>query len=228
MKNIFKVFVWTIFFLVAVSAVLWDEKNNIYSSKSNYKVGDSVKIIFNENSIIQYKAAASSSKKLNVPGIKGSGAFVDVLPSVAGSDSFNTAYNAATKSKKVIKNKITAQIISILPNGNLKISGQHTVLINNQKESLSVSGIINPNDIYNKKYIYSSDIINPNIQYKNYVVANGGITQRDIVKTYSTNISVVSGVTQRNITAKYSLSDKKKQQFILEQLNKVLSILFSK
>ncbi len=228
MKKILVLFFWAILMCLTQSATLWDEKNSIYSSIANYNVGDTLKIIFNEDSLIQYRASSSSSQKLSTSGLKSSGSFIDFLPPAGGNDAYSTGSKASTKSKKVIKNKITVQISKILNNGNIQISGQHNILINNQNETISITGIVNPKDIKNKKYVYSSDIINPAIVYRNYLVKDFNLTKKDIIQTYSTNISVVSGVTQRNITKQYSLKDKKKQELILQQLNKILSILFSK
>ncbi len=228
MRKYIKLMGLTMGIILGLSATLWKEENNIYSKKGIYKVGDTLKIVFDENTLIQYRASTSDNGKITANSSKANGNLINFLPALGGNDSYQISKKSSTKSSRVFKNKLTVQITKILKNGNLQISGQHNILINNERESLTISGIVNPSDIKNKKYIYSTDIINPTISYKNYLIQNNIISKKDYVQTYTTNISVVSGVTQRNITVNYEISKNKKNQLILQYLNKILSILFSK
>lgn len=206
--------------------VLWNEENNIYSTKKKYKAGDTLKIIFNEKVLVNYRIATSDTGKITATGEGGSGNYINFLPKLGSGNNFQTSQKASTKNKGELRKGITVKIDTILPDGTLQISGTHSIQINNMLEQISIKGKVNPVDIRNKKYIYSTDVLDPTIIYKSDVIKPPIITAKDYIKTYSTNISVVSGKTQVNITSKYEISENKRNQLIIEYLNKILSILF--
>lgn len=208
------------------SKVLWDEENNIYSSKKTYEKGDSLKIIFNESSLVDYRINFSEdlNKKANTQAAQGN--YIDFLPGLGLGDSFNTTQKSSTKNKGILSKTITIEIIEIQANNNLKVSGTHSIRVNDAVERIQINGIVNPDDIKNKKYIYSNDIINPAIVYDSKIIKPDIIQDQDYIQTFTTNISVVSGKTQANVTKQYQISDNKKKQLIIQHLNKVLNILF--
>jgi len=207
---------------------LWVEEGNIYSRTKSWKVGDTIKIIFKEKTILEYNNLVSEMTKINARGEGGSGAFINFLPKLGGSENFETSQRASVKNRREISRVITAQVINLLPNKNLQISANHNIIINNNSETITITGEVNPSDIKNKKYVYSTDIINASINYQSVILKPTLIAQSDFVKTYQTNISVVSGKTQINITSQYEISENKRNQLILEYLNKIISILFRK
>jgi len=60
---------------------------------------------------------------------------------------------------------ITAKVIDVLPNGNLVIKGTREVMVNNEKQILSISGIIRPQDIGPDNTILSTYIADAKITY---------------------------------------------------------------
>lgn len=207
---------------------LWDEKGNIYSTEKMWEVGDSIKIIFNERSLVDYRTANSEMQKVSAQAQGGTGALINFLPSIGGSDNFETTQRASTRNKTQLGANISVQITKILPTGNLQIEGTHSIIVNNQTENIAITGEVNPKDIKKKKYVYSTDVLNAAINYQSKIIKPEIVKPGDYVQTFTTNISVVSGKTQVNVTSQYSLSDDKKNQLIIEYLNKILSILFRK
>lgn len=227
MRRIFFTFILiSVFIGILYAETLWDEKGNIYSTKKQWKVGDSLKIIFNERSLVDYRMSSSDMQKVSAQGRGGQGMFINFLPSLGSSDNFQTSQKVSTRNKSQLDTSITVKITAILPTGNLQIKGRHSIQVNNQLENITISGEVNPKNIKKKKYIYSTDVINATINYQSKIIKPTVIKPTDFVQTFTTNISVVSGKTQVNITSKYEISEKKKNQLIIEYLNKILSILF--
>ena len=60
---------------------------------------------------------------------------------------------------------ITTQVIEVLPNGNMRISGSKSVMVNHEKQLINLSGIIRQQDITPKNEIDSRYILDANIMY---------------------------------------------------------------
>ncbi len=223
------------------SKTLWNEDNSIYSTKQKYKKGDTLKIIFNEKTLVNYQTSLSEESKKSSAIKGGKGQMINFLPDLGSGDSFQTSEKSSVKNKGSLEKNITAEIIKIDNNGNLEIFGTHSIRVNDTLEQVSVRGTVNPKVIKNKKSVYSTDIINPSISYKSRINKPDIITSKDYIQTSTTNISSTAGANispqgktnlstqyQTNITSQYQISDKKKNELIIKYLNKVLSILFTK
>ncbi|MBU1075956.1 MAG: flagellar basal body L-ring protein FlgH [Spirochaetes bacterium] len=210
------------------SKTLWDENNNIYSTKQPYKKGDTLKVIFNERSLINYQLSISEEANTSAKTRAGQGPSINFLPGLGSGDNFQTSQKSSTKNKGILSKSITVQVTSVQKDGNLQIAGTHSIKINDALEQVAIQGMVNPKIIKNKKYIYSIDIINPQIAYQSQIVKPDIVNSKDYIPTLSTNISMVSGVTHKNVTTKYELSEQKQNELILKYLNKILSVLFKK
>jgi flagellar L-ring protein precursor FlgH len=60
---------------------------------------------------------------------------------------------------------LTAQIVQIYPNGNLRISGNKTVTVNNEMQIVKLTGIVRETDIAPTNVIDSKNILNARIYY---------------------------------------------------------------
>ncbi len=67
---------------------------------------------------------------------------------------------------------ITARVIDVLPNGNLRIAGAREVTVNSERQFLTISGIIQPRDISSDNTIESSRISDAKIIYSGSGVIN--------------------------------------------------------
>jgi flagellar L-ring protein precursor FlgH len=60
---------------------------------------------------------------------------------------------------------ITARVVQVLPNANLRISGKREVRVNNETEYITISGIIRPEDIQQNNVIQSTYIADVRVEY---------------------------------------------------------------
>jgi len=60
---------------------------------------------------------------------------------------------------------ITARVVQVLPNGNLRISGKREVKVNNETQYITISGIIRPEDIQQNNVIQSTYIADARVEY---------------------------------------------------------------
>ncbi|MEB3244862.1 MAG: flagellar basal body L-ring protein FlgH [Vampirovibrionales bacterium] len=87
----------------------------------------------------------------------------DVLsvPSFDGLDTANeTTAKASTQKRTLMDDKLTCQVVQILPNGFLMIQGKKSILMNKEQQDVFVTGIVNPfylnsNNEINSQYVAS-------------------------------------------------------------------------
>jgi flagellar L-ring protein FlgH len=66
---------------------------------------------------------------------------------------------------------ITVTVTNVLPNGNLVVSGEKQMLINQGNEFVRFSGVVNPNTISGLNAVYSTQVADAKIEYsaKGYI-----------------------------------------------------------
>nr|MBP8975776.1 flagellar basal body L-ring protein FlgH [Bacteroidota bacterium] len=65
-----------------------------------------------------------------------------------------------------LRAKLSARVDSVLPNGNLDIHGSRVILINNEKQTVTISGIVRPTDIQADNSVYSYNISDAVISFQ--------------------------------------------------------------
>lgn len=70
-----------------------------------------------------------------------------------------------TSRKEDLLATLTARVIEVLPNGNLRIAGGKTVTVNHEDQIIQLAGIIRPMDISPQNVVDSKYILDANIEY---------------------------------------------------------------
>lgn len=81
--------------------------------------------------------------------------------------------SGSTKRSGKMAASMTARVVGILPNGNLKIMGTREVTVNNETQIITLSGIIRPRDISPDNVILSTFIADAQISYTGDGIVNG-------------------------------------------------------
>jgi flagellar L-ring protein precursor FlgH len=161
---------------------LWPQsadKNGLFSDSKASKVGDIVTITISETASATKNANTTASKdssqaismskifglgsNMGITDFLGSGNPFD--PSLATSNKNNFKGSGATSRSDTLTATMTAVITKILPSGNLEIEGKRMVKVNNEKQTLVLTGVIRPMDIGYNNVISSTLIANAEIQY---------------------------------------------------------------
>lgn len=82
--------------------------------------------------------------------------------------------SGTTTRKDVLNATVSARVVDVLPNGNLRIEGQRSVKVNNEDQVMLLEGTIRPRDISHDNMISSAMIADARITYS----GNGIITDR--------------------------------------------------
>ena len=100
----------------------------------------------------------TASSKLPLGGLAGLNveAGVDSEFSGKGGAAANNAFNGT----------ITVTVIDVYPNGNLLVSGEKMVAINQGNEFIRFSGVINPNNVTSANTVQSTQVADARMEYR--------------------------------------------------------------
>jgi flagellar L-ring protein precursor FlgH len=94
----------------------------------------------------------------------------DATLKVTGKDKYDGS-GATTRSDQLTAS-MTAVVTDVLPNGNLKIQGSREVVINSERQTMTVSGIIRPIDVDSKNTVLSTAVADAKITYTGFGVVD--------------------------------------------------------
>lgn len=146
---------------------LWKNQSLYVDRKAN-RVGDIVTIFIVESSSAKSSAGTDTKEStgLSLSGGPHTGE-LNFLPLFSSTASGDHQYkgNGNTSRTGTLTATITAQVIDVLSNGNLVLEGQREVLINGEKETITIRGIARPEDIASDNKIRSSLLADASISY---------------------------------------------------------------
>lgn len=151
-------------------------ENPLFADHKAMHVNDIVTITISETSSSSNQANKALSESdvstLGGLGVTTNDSFVpnkykNILNTSVGVNS-NSAFSGQGSYSKnaTFTTTISARIIKVLANGNYFVSGKREILIDGQKQSIQVSGVIRPYDIGQNNQISSSQMSDAKISYK--------------------------------------------------------------
>lgn len=147
-----------------------DQANNLYSDKKAHRVGDIIVVNLAERTQASKSAsnelAKDKSFNLDQITIPGGVATIGGNPIELGLGQ-NSAFagEADAAQSNSLNGNISVNVVRVLANGNLIISGEKWLMLNNGNEYIRLTGIIRPEDVSPDNTITSLRIANARIQY---------------------------------------------------------------
>ena len=138
----------------AVNGAIFQEASYqpLFQDRRARRVGDTLTVQINEKVIASKKSASTSTRKGDtkfavpeIQGLPGKG----LQGGIGARDDRATSSRAAATSgsDNTFTGTITLTVIEVLPNGNLVVSGEKQIGINQGSEFVRVSGVVNPINI---------------------------------------------------------------------------------
>jgi len=165
------------FCLLAASSGLAQYDGSMFSDHKARGIGDIVTILVVEYATATSQSATTTSKDnqlgLNATGGMGNMAF---SPAFGASGGFQRDFDgeASVKKQGKLQTKLTATIVEVMPNGNLKIEGSRTVDVNGEKQITTITGMVRQRDISGSNTIYSYQISDALVTHKGKGVVSRG------------------------------------------------------
>lgn len=133
-------------------------------------VGDNLTINIIENTVASTTSSSSANKAgsiaLAAAAPVGLGVQLNNGASLSGSDTNKFAGSGASSGNNVFTGTIAVTVTEVLPNGNLLVSGEKQISINQGNEFIRFSGVVNPAMIQYGNTIPSTEVADAKIEYK--------------------------------------------------------------
>ncbi len=155
---------------------LWPSfQSSLYADNKASRPGDIVTVAIYEQARASREADTStdrsSSMSASLPsffGLEGSQTVTDALnlDNLLGAEtSHNFEGSGSTSRSENLSATITTQVVSALPNGNLRIQGRKRVVVNNEEQYIGLSGVVRPDDIDGRNMVDSRHVLDAEIIY---------------------------------------------------------------
>ena len=152
-------------------AIFSATSRSLFEDRRARYVGDTLTINLVEKNAASKSTNASAERAANVE------AGVPVVAGVLGknlatkmsgsADSSNTfAGKGAAAANNAFTGTVTVTVIEVYPNGNLLVSGEKQVAINQGQEFIRFSGVVNPTYVTGANTVQSTQVADARVEYK--------------------------------------------------------------
>jgi flagellar L-ring protein precursor FlgH len=161
---------------------LWTNNGSLVSDLRARRAGDIVTILIDEQSTADKRAEtdlkrdSSFSSRFIPPAFEKPKELRDFLAALVTSGTGKSEYTGDGKTTRTDRATgiVTAKVMRILDNGNLVIEGRRVVKVNEETQTLVVSGIVRPQDIQPDNTVISSRIADGEVRLE----GDGSVSDR--------------------------------------------------
>ncbi|MCD6560831.1 MAG: flagellar basal body L-ring protein FlgH [Deltaproteobacteria bacterium] len=166
---------------------LWQDSGpltDLFSNPKAGKIGDILTVTVIESSSAINNADTKTGRKSSVTarlenllGMEGrypttAHPYFNPFSSIKGGMESDFNGSGTTKRSGKLDASLTVTVKDVLPNGNLKILGSREITVNNEKQFITLSGIVRPRDISPDNVILSTYISDAKIEYSGSGIIN--------------------------------------------------------
>ncbi len=146
---------------------LWSDNNeSLYADKRALYVGDIVTIVVSEKTSATQKSNSEITQKEELDSGTGTGVLGKFFEATGLSSSDGYSADGSTSSGSTLVTTISAEVVEVLPNGNLLIEARRSMVVNAETQTMILSGVIRPSDVSRENKVSSSVIANMNLRYE--------------------------------------------------------------
>jgi flagellar L-ring protein precursor FlgH len=163
-------------FLLILIPVEAFAQGSLYTDLKATDVGDVVTIIILEKTMASNSSGLDTEKESSFS-TEGSGTgpmdFVNPFTLSAGIGREHEGRGSTERAGSIV-GKMAAKVVSVASNGNLEIEGTREIVVNDEKEILTITGTVRPQDISTDNVVYSTDIAGMQIEYRGKGLVTSG------------------------------------------------------
>ncbi|HRP02071.1 MAG TPA: flagellar basal body L-ring protein FlgH [Candidatus Kapabacteria bacterium] len=137
-----------------------NSSRSLFSDVKAFQAGDAIMILITEDTQADNSANTSSSRETSLSGNLGysTGSGNNTIGGSLGTGTGHQGSGKTTRSEK-IRAKLSARVVEIVDNGNLKIEGKRTTKVNGETQTIIIQGVIRPVDVRSDNSVYSYSIL---------------------------------------------------------------------
>lgn len=138
---------------------------SLFADQKASHAGDAITIIVVETNSATNDASTNSTRESNFSvGAQTGSTSPAVNFGLGTSNGFKGS--GGTSSKGTVQAKLSARVDSVLPNGNLLINGNRVIIVNGEKQTITISGVVRPSDIQADNSLFSYNIADAQIAFE--------------------------------------------------------------
>jgi len=166
--------VWLSVAVCTQAQSLYDEKSfrSLAADNKAFRVGDLLTVQVVENSAAQANADTGTRRKNNLSVQLDRPKLGPTSVGLATSGDFDGGGRTARAGKLLAQLSVTVR--EVLPNGDLRVSGEQLLLINEEQQKIDLEGRVRPQDISDGNVVLSSRLADARINY----VGQGDLADR--------------------------------------------------
>lgn len=152
--------------LSATGGSLWsDSSDSMFVDGKAHYLGDIVTIIINESTTGVNSSSTDVSQTEKMDAGTGTGVIGQFLQAfgIEAQDAYKGG--GTTTSKGTLNTTVSAVVAEVLENGNLVIEARRSMVVNEETQTVVLSGVIRPRDVARDNTVPSSRIANAQIKY---------------------------------------------------------------
>ena len=153
---------------------LWTEEvayGDLFSDPKARRAGDILTIKIVESSSASNSADTNTDRESSLSA--GVDQFFGIEPStfnlqdlsVSGGIESEFEGSGSTSRSGSLEAFITVRVVEVVPNGNLKIVGSREIMVNNEKQIMTIYGVVRPRDISDDNVVLSTFVADARIAY---------------------------------------------------------------
>jgi flagellar L-ring protein precursor FlgH len=161
-------FAWLISALLCTAAQAVAPAPSLFADRIARRVGDILTVQIVENTTATAIAGTNTKAEYDAE-IDGSGTGgLDFIPLFSGKGSTKSEHkgDGRTLRQGRLTGTLTAKVVEVFPNGNLRIEGQKEVVINGERQLTILTGVVRPEDVTPQNTISSDLIADARITFK--------------------------------------------------------------
>lgn len=142
----------------------------LFEDRRARAIGDTLTVVLNERTSASRKSGATTERKGSADaGITNAGnaPFAKALQNIAvsGSGNLKSEGKGSSSAANDFSGTITVTVMEVLPNGNLRVSGEKQLAVSAEEEVIRFAGIVNPSDL-NNNVVTSGQVADARIEYR--------------------------------------------------------------
>ncbi|MEK7767776.1 MAG: flagellar basal body L-ring protein FlgH [bacterium] len=186
---------WTVGLLIACAAAriaaadsLWPgTPDSLYRDKKAFKIGDVLTVIVSESASASHSTDVKA-QKTSSSGVSWGSQRSTLVPgqdfALGGKE--NVAGGGHSVRSGALTGRITVRVTEVLPNGNLVISGNRVITVNEEKQIMEIAGIVRPEDVTAENSVHSSLVADAQIKYN----GKGSVAEKSRLGLFSRLLSM--------------------------------------
>jgi len=141
---------------------------SLYSDPIARYSGDILTVLIVENTSATAVANTNTKSEFDAGVDAGGSGALDFIPLLGGSGSTKGEHkgDGRTSRQGRLTGSVTARVVEVFPNGNLRIEGQKSVVINGERQLTILTGVIRPQDVTPENTVRSDRIADAEISFK--------------------------------------------------------------